>query len=839
MASSGTVHEGGGGRYTLFAEILTGPMASVHVGRLVSSTGATRAVTLKKVYPEFAKDTDFVATLLDEARLASRVKHPNVVLTVDIVRDHEQLLLVTDYVEGESLAHLARAVSARRERFDVRVACAVIAGALHGLHAAHEAKNEFGEPLGIVHGDVSMESVLVGVDGVARMEGFGVARAMGKSQKTRAESDKDRLAYQSPEQIRGGTITRLSDIWTVGVVLWETLTGRPLFAGATPAVVLKNVVSAEVPGLSSAAPDAPHALDAIVKKALSRAPVERFPTARAMALAIEQAVPLALASEVSEYLERACSESLARKRELLREIEAATTKTTGAGIIPSSEFIADALWSNLPKGPPTAPAPALAVSPAFSPAPAFAPAHAPASALASAFASAPAFVPAASPSRPPEPRGHASWAVPLGGIVGLGVLVLLLGPLVVPAYAKQKAQEAAAARGISLTIEDASGGYTAVHFHRLGVSIPDVPGLHAEIADVDVDLASFRPVHAKLSRVEVTLDGAIPKTLANVTLWNRGHHGGKEASDTDGMRVEVPTAKVVWTHAFGENGRIDALDVSGELAPKASVRLGDELRFTTSKLSATTPADTLGPWRVDVEQDPNATTARVAFDPPVPDGPSAIVTYMTTGKALVDVNIPRSPLVRLGVSSSAVAYFKHVPSQAELKLHYVKTTDGRVDATLALALYGLHVPPMPGTPDVHVAGSVGGDGASPLDLVGGTISVGPVKATLAGPVVLRADGVSGNLAWKAAPIPCSQLLPKSDQAAGDLAAQLGALGAGTGDLTALGADVTALAQAAGVAKVSGNLAAYGTLVFDTSDVPGTVFTVAGKNSCGVGFFAPR
>jgi hypothetical protein len=209
-----------------------------------------------------------------------------------------------------------------------------------------------------------------------------------------------------------------------------------------------------------------------------------------------------------------------------------------------------------------------------------------------------------------------------------------------------------------------------------------------------------------------------------------------------------------------------------------------------------------------------------------------------TGKTLVDVNIPRSPIARLGLPPAMLGATR-VPDQADLKLHYARMSDNRVDATLALGVYGLQVPPVPGPSEVHVAGSLGGDGASPLELAGGTISVGPMKATLTGPVVIRNDGVSGSLAWKAQAIPCERLLPKNTQAAGDLASQLGGLGTAPNDLATLGADVTALAQAAGIAHVSGNLSAFGTLVFDTSDIAGTLFTIAGKNTCAVTLFGGK
>ncbi len=840
MANTKATLEGGGGRYTLFAEIASGGMASVHIGRLVSTAGFARTVAIKKLYPQFAKNPDFVAMFLDEARLAARIKHPNVVPTLDIVRDGDQLLLVMEYVQGETLTKLGRAVRAKGQAFDLRVASAILVGVLHGLHAAHEAKNEFGEALGIVHRDVSPQNVIVGVDGVPRVVDFGVAKAMGQAHETRDKEVKGKLPYMSPEQARGGAVTRLTDVWASGVLFFETLTGKSLFGGDNDAIVLKNVLSASVPDLATYVPDAPPALDAILKKALSRNPAERYPTARAMASAIEQAVPLALPSEVGEYVERACGDSMAKRAEQIKDVESASRTLPGGAIIPSSEFIADALWRDLPRAsrPGRALPQGLAPAHAFVAQPTAAAPQAPSPPSGLALAPTPATGKTLAP--PPQPVSRARWAVPSGGLLVAGAVLLFGGPLLVPGYAKQKAIEAAASRGITLSVGKASGGYSGVHFHDLTMSLPEVPGLTARVADVDVDLSWFRPVRAKVSHAEVSADGPIAMVLANLTSWYRDHRGGREEAETDGMRVEVPTGKLSWTRAFGEDGLLAADGISGDLIPKTTARLGDELHFTTSKLTLTGKAGALGPWRVDVEQDPNATTTRIAFDPPVPDGPNAIVTRMTTGKTLVDVNIARSPLYRLGVPPAALAGSKHPPEQADLKIHYTRTTDNRVDATLAAGLYGLFVPPMPGPTEVHLAGTLGGDGASPLEVAAGSIAVGPMKATLTGPVILRDDGVSGSLAWKAAPIPCAQLLPKNAQAASDLAAELGVLGTGAPttpkDKSTIGVDVTAIAQAAGLAHVSGTLAAFGTLVFDTHDLAGTSFTVASKNTCGVALF---
>src|ERR1019366_2190828 len=212
------------GRYIVYGEIASGGMATVHFGRLTGVAGFARSVAIKRLHPQYARDPDFVKMFLDEARLAARITHPNVVATLDVVSEGEDLLLVMDYVRGVSLSQLSRIMRARGERIPPLIVSGVIAGVLHGLHAAHEAKSETGQRLDIVHRDVSPQNCLVGTDGVARVLDFGVAKAAGRLQTTRDGQLKGKLSYMAPEQIHGATVTRRTDIYAASVVLWETLT---------------------------------------------------------------------------------------------------------------------------------------------------------------------------------------------------------------------------------------------------------------------------------------------------------------------------------------------------------------------------------------------------------------------------------------------------------------------------------------------------------------------------------------------------------------------------------------------------------------------------------------
>jgi serine/threonine-protein kinase len=326
------------GRYSLFDEIASGGMASVHLGRLLGPAGFARTVAIKRMHPHCARERDFVAMFVDEARLAARVQHPNVVPTLDVVSTGDELFLVMEYVRGESLARLQRAASARGERLPPRVACAIVNGVLQGLHAAHEAKTERGEDLNMVHRDVSAPNVLVGTDGVARVLDFGIAKAAGRIGTTREGQVKGKLAYMSPEQIRGATVNRTVDVYAAGVLLWEALTGARLFAAATDSETLNRVLSLRVRAPSELVPELPRALDAVVLRALERDPDLRFATAREMALALQAAFDLAPASEVEELVERLAAKELASRAALVADVE-----SRSAHSLPAADVVLDAV----------------------------------------------------------------------------------------------------------------------------------------------------------------------------------------------------------------------------------------------------------------------------------------------------------------------------------------------------------------------------------------------------------------------------------------------------------------------------------------------------------------
>ncbi|MEO5732013.1 MAG: protein kinase [Byssovorax sp.] len=316
------------GRYALGEEIARGGLATVHLGLVLGSAGFSRTVALKRLLPGFARDPEFLDAFLDEAKLAARIRHLNVMPTLDVVASDGELFVVMEYVHGESLAGLIRAAADRGEAIPLAVVSAIFADVLAGLHAVHEVKDERGAPLHVIHRDVSPHNVLIGVDGVARVLDFGIAKAVGRAQVTRDGQVKGKLGYLSPEQLRQRA-ERGSDIYAAGVCLWEALTLQRLFSGDNESAVLARIMAGIVTPPSKHVPELPEALDAVVLRALRRQPAHRFATAREMALALEVAVPSAPTSEVGAWVERLVGPILARRAVHMAALEAESASIRG------------------------------------------------------------------------------------------------------------------------------------------------------------------------------------------------------------------------------------------------------------------------------------------------------------------------------------------------------------------------------------------------------------------------------------------------------------------------------------------------------------------------------
>jgi len=309
------------GRYTLLAELASGGMATVYLGRVAGDAGFGRTVAIKRMHPHIARDRALVLRFIDEARMVARVHHPNVVSTLDVVASGDEIFLVLEYIRGEPLSGLLRAAAKAGSCIPVPVGLSVILGVLNGLHAAHEAKDEQETPLQIVHRDVSPQNVLVGADGAARVLDFGIAKAKNRLLGTTGEAKlMGKIPYMAPEQI-SGVVTRQTDIYAAGVVLWETLTSQRLFTGPSDLELLRSILSGAIAPPSALNPRVPSEVDRIIMKALERDPACRYATAREMAEEIDGCIDVASTMKVAEWLEATAGPALAAKRKLISQVE--------------------------------------------------------------------------------------------------------------------------------------------------------------------------------------------------------------------------------------------------------------------------------------------------------------------------------------------------------------------------------------------------------------------------------------------------------------------------------------------------------------------------------------
>ena len=335
------------GRYAIFDQIAAGGMATVHLGRLLGPAGFSKVVAIKRLHPHLARDPEFSSMFIDEARVAARIQHPNVVSTLDVVPLEDEVFLVLDYVQGEPLSRLIKATEGTGQRIDPRIAATLMVGALHGLHAAHEATDELGHSLNIVHRDVSPQNIMVGTDGVSRVLDFGVAKAAGRLQGTRDGQLKGKIAYMAPEQVRGEEVDRRTDVYSAGVVLWEALTCKRLVSGKNEASVLQAVLSAPVVPPSRENSAVPPALDAVVLRALEKDRRRRFSSARDMAIELERSAGIASSYEVGEWVRSVATETLALRAARVKEMES----TSAVRLVgPPTDVMAPPAWERSRSG---------------------------------------------------------------------------------------------------------------------------------------------------------------------------------------------------------------------------------------------------------------------------------------------------------------------------------------------------------------------------------------------------------------------------------------------------------------------------------------------------------
>ncbi|RYE89233.1 MAG: serine/threonine protein kinase, partial [Myxococcales bacterium] len=312
------------GRYELLLELASGGMATVFVGRQRGAGGFERLVAVKRMHPHIGAVPELAESFLDEARIASQIHHPNVVSVLDVHEDDGERLLVMDYIDGTTLSTLVKGARKFDRRLPVGVAVHIVIEALRGLHAAHELRSITGDPLDVVHRDATPQNILLGADGGVRLTDFGIAKAAQRTVQTTTGNVKGKFRYMAPEQAMGKELDRRVDLFAMGAVLWELLTGKRFLAGSSDAEIIHNLVMGKFLPPHEVEPSVPVALSNLVMKALAELPEERWSTADLFADVLEnwarEANQEVTPAELAELVNELCGNEISGRRKALREV---------------------------------------------------------------------------------------------------------------------------------------------------------------------------------------------------------------------------------------------------------------------------------------------------------------------------------------------------------------------------------------------------------------------------------------------------------------------------------------------------------------------------------------
>src|SRR3954463_3299585 len=306
------------GRYELLKRLAGGGMGEVYLARQRGIDGFSKLLVIKTLLPHLCEDEEFITMFKDEARVTAQLIHPNICQVFEFDQVGGVFYMCMEYLRGEDLRRLWKACEQKGTPLRVPLICRVIADAAAGLDFAHSLRDQTGEPYHIVHRDISPQNILITFEGGVKIIDFGVAKAAGRAQHTRTGALKGKYSYMSPEQVAGANVDNRSDIFALGIVIHELLTGRRLFKADSDVQTLARVRECVVPPPSRLNPQLPAGLDALVLKSLAKNPDDRYKTAQEFRLAIEdwliQGRMSASSAHLAEFLKTIYAERLPQEQ---------------------------------------------------------------------------------------------------------------------------------------------------------------------------------------------------------------------------------------------------------------------------------------------------------------------------------------------------------------------------------------------------------------------------------------------------------------------------------------------------------------------------------------------
>lgn len=777
------------GRYTLCGEIAAGGMAAVYFARMEGTGGFAKSVAVKRLHPQFASDPEFRTMILDEARLAARIRHPNVVSPIDVIDMEDEVLLAMEYVHGQALSRLVRASATKSEPVALAICASVMAGMLHGLHAAHEAKDDRGVPLGIVHRDISPHNVIVGVDGITRVIDFGIAKAKTSSEATQAGMVKGKVPYLAPEQLDGRQATVATDIYAASLVFWELLVGRRLFDADYDHAIVALILRAKVEPPSTFV-DVPPEIDEIVLKGIAREPSERFQTAREMALALERVVSLANPSHVGAWVERLAEGDLRKRAEKLARLEAlpsipedllsASLSTSHRRSMPNIERSPvppplSVRASGPPQSVPTPPGPPPRSRRPPGPPPPHArlppppPQQLPPPPM--AHAPPPAPPPSGALRGPDIQMTNVGWLPPnatLGDVrsetvrarrlpgwlvVFAIVLVAIAGAyLWLPGFLRDGYVKSAAKVGVVATVTKVTFGSKGIVLEDVAGTIPDIPGLAFKVGKVNLELRGLDIDSVVLERLDLELAGTHSDVDLALEQWLKTKAmPGPVPPGGPFSKVTIIDAKVTWRGAFGAGtiGTLENVNGAFEAEPESAWPL--HYTLTAAIVKAGTEKVQFGPYELRVTRSVDAKAFTLKLDPFGSTGAEIAMNTDGSQKRTIAFRVPRRTLGELHVPEGLFGGLATKDTRVELvgDLAFAQDPKPHVDGKITLAATALKIglggAPMDAQLDAILTGT--GDGLLEI-ATGSTLLLGPGRTKLFGNVDTRTKGFRIDVASK-------------------------------------------------------------------------------------------